>query len=65
MSKNLQRSFIDDASLCDRLFDFLDVTSPDLNPRQLANVGRELGAPWELASVSTLYLSSYSLPAFA
>jgi GNAT superfamily N-acetyltransferase len=60
MPKNLQRSFTADPSLSDRLFDLLTVVFPDLELRQLAQVGRDLGAPWELASVPFAKFASSS-----
>ncbi|MBW4575110.1 MAG: GNAT family N-acetyltransferase [Aphanothece sp. CMT-3BRIN-NPC111] len=47
----MQQSFVEDPSLSDRLFDLLETVFPEIGLRQLANIGRKLGAPWESASV--------------
>lgn len=51
VTRDMSQNFVGDPSLSDRLFDLLEIVFPDIELRQLANVGRELGAPWESASV--------------
>ncbi|MBW4515794.1 MAG: GNAT family N-acetyltransferase [Timaviella obliquedivisa GSE-PSE-MK23-08B] len=51
MIQSLQRSFVADQSLSDRLFDLLDIVFPEIELQKFASIGRELGASWEAASV--------------
>jgi GNAT superfamily N-acetyltransferase len=45
-----QRSFFEDPTLSDRLFDLLEIVFPGLGISKAAEMGRKLGAPWEAAS---------------
>jgi GNAT superfamily N-acetyltransferase len=45
-----QRSFSDDSTLSDRLFNLLETVFPEIGISNAAQIGRKLGAPWEEAS---------------
>jgi GNAT superfamily N-acetyltransferase len=51
MIQSLQRSFVEDQSLGDRLLELLDVVFPEVELQQLANTERGLGASWEAESI--------------
>jgi GNAT superfamily N-acetyltransferase len=51
-----QKSFADDATLSDRLFNLLEIVFPEIKISDAAQVGRMLGASWESASTPFIRL---------
>jgi predicted N-acetyltransferase YhbS len=54
-SYQFKRSFVEDASLSDRLFNLLDTVFPGIGLSQRAALVRKLGAPWEGASTPFMH----------
>jgi GNAT superfamily N-acetyltransferase len=53
---HFQRSFAEDITLSDRLFNLLEIVFPEIGIRDAAQVGRALGASWESASTPFMRL---------
>ncbi len=51
-----QRSFAEDPSISDRLFNLLEIVFPEIKISDAAQVGRTLGASWESASTPFIRL---------